>query len=293
MIDLVPPPPTLAENKTPDQMVEEAELSHSTNLFEIDGFSQYTSLKCGFPTFETHQYLRDHEPDLVVIAARPGVGKTAFVSQIALEVSKHSQVLFFSAEMTKEQLASRMFSVVTGTPIQKLFKMTTHERNVLNNQLRARRLRVDETNNVSINEIMSRSIDMHARYPLGLIVVDYLQIVSTQLGRSKQEEVLLVASQLKALAKKLGIPVLALAQMNRMIDARMADNPESSPIMSDVADSSGIEKWADVLICLHRPKDFPNRLKGFVLKNRNGVALDFEMKFNGETTRFIDGGEGS
>lgn len=287
-LTLAPPSDLIISEQNPQKIVDDFEV-HGTDLADIDGFFESAALRCGFPTLETHQYLREAQPDLVVVAARPGAGKTAFACQIALEVAKDGPVQLFSLEMTKEQLASRIFSVVSKIPIKELYRLNEVQRAHLRHQLRSNSLKIDDKNGLSINELIVRATDIHNRTPLRLIVVDYLQIVTTQSGRSKAEEVLYISEKLKGLAKKLSVPILALAQMNRMFDGRISDNPMAQPVMSDLADSSGIEKWADVILCLHRSKDFPNIVKGFVLKNRNGVALDFDMRFNGETTRFSDG----
>lgn len=262
--------------------------SPGANLCDIDGFFETKALRCGFPFFEFHQYLRENQPDLVVIAARPGVGKTSFACQIGMNVGTQFPVHMFSLEMTKEQLSQRMLSLHSGKPRGHLFSLPGPDRKRLQEQMSKYAFKIDDTNGLAINELISRTVSRHRRTPLGLVIVDYMQIVNTAGMRSKAEEVGFVAESLKSLAKTIHAPVLVLAQMNRMFDSRVADNPTAQPIMADLADSAGIEKWADVVICLHRPKDYPNTVKGYTLKNRNGVGLDFEMRFDGALTKFID-----
>lgn len=270
----------------PDTALERFECP-AKPLADIDVDLDVSPLTCGFPSFEKYFYLRKGQPDLVTVAARPGVGKTSLAMQLSLNVAQHTPVMVFSIEMTAAQLKSRILSVETGRSSQQL-KHPDNRPLIEKANARFRRLKlvIDDQNSIDLSTLTARSLDYKRRFGLGLIVVDYLQIVSGTPGRSKAEEIADVAEGLKTLAKEAKCPVLALAQMNRMFDGRVGDDPEARPVMSDLADSAGIEKWSDVVLCMHKP--FPHSVKVFALKNRNYEMKDFNMQFSGELTKFID-----
>ena len=140
---------------------------------------------------------------------------------------------------------------------------------------------------ISIDDLVDISTTHNARSPLGLIVVDYTQIVQTQ-GRTKAEEVGEVVTKLKELALNLGIPILSLAQLNRNIEARQVGIEFCEPQMADFADSASIEKWADCCLILHRVPKSDGIIKVCCVKNRHGAKTAFNLKLNRGNLRFED-----
>jgi replicative DNA helicase len=286
---------------SPEQALAAYELP-GRHISAIECAFEVEPLKCGFKAIEDRLYLRKNRPDLSVIAARPGHGKTSLVCQIALNVSKHSNVLVFSLEMGAASLKERFLAVELDKPLKKLNLLTKEQVQAVNKRLESYRLVIDDTNSLHINEIVSRARARHKISPLSLVVVDYIQIVRTNGLRSKAEEVNLIAEQLKTLAKELNCPILAVAQNNRNIDGRgsyvdyksgeLKRATNTRPLMSDLADASGIEKWADFIAFIDRPfltdRTRPGEADIFVVKNRNGVVDDFVLAFSGELTKFFD-----
>lgn len=272
---------------TPEEAVRQYE-HPGTFIGDINSEVECLPLVCGFPSIEEYQYLRQGKPDLTVIAARPGHGKTALACQIASNVSEHSNVLLFSLEMSKEELKNRFLAQETGRSIKHLKMVKPELLRAANERIKKKRILVDDTNGLDIGQLMSRAVDFSRQGNLSLVVVDYLQIITIGKQGLKAELVSEITQKLKALARRINCPVLALAQMNRSFDGRVADNPQAEPFMSDIADSSGVEKCADCVICLHKPHD--DLVRAFVLKNRNGAAKNFSLTFRGETLKFIDRG---
>lgn len=273
------------------------------HISEIECALESDALPCGFSVIENRKYFRKGRSDLIVVAARPGSGKTAFVCQVALNVSRTLPVLVFSLEMNAASLKERLLAVEINRPIKKLQYTDKEQISRGNDQLSHYSLIIDDTNGLHINELISRAKLFHSQHPsLGLIVVDYIQIVQAMNSRSKAEEVANVARALKELAKDLNCPVLVAAQNNRNIEGRgsfidyktgeMSQAKNNRPMMSDLADSAGIEKWADFIMFLQRPylvdRTRRDETDVFVVKNRNGEVEDFILSFNGEMTKFFD-----
>jgi len=212
-------------------------------------------------------YLRQGSSDIVFLGGRPGNGKTMLALQLAYAISQYSSVLFFSLEMTKEQLRSRLSRDRQFNPDCELY--------------------IYSQPSITIEKLIEVSSDHHSRNPLGLIVVDYTQIVQT-IGRTKAEEVGEVVTGLKTLALELGIPILSLAQLNRNIEARQVGVEFCEPQMSDLADSASIEKWADCCLILHRVPKSDGIIKVVCVKNRHGSKTAFNLKLNRGNLRFED-----
>lgn len=293
-----------------------AALSHlektSTRLGDVEANFSSESLNLGFPTIERHQYFLKNESSLIVMAARPGNGKTALATQIAMNVAKHDRVLLFSLEMKKEALYKRAISVLSGVAI----KVLGSEKNKVRvdraiEDLKGYNLDIIDDEDLSANDIVSRSYDENKAGKVSLIVIDYIGLVKTTQGYRAQEIGQAAKLFKKRLANQLKVPVLLLAQMNRSFEDRYAQYllsaqkaklyanapeqgvPEMRPVMSDIAESSGIEHCTDVALFLHRPnlldKSHPESLFNvFVAKNRNGACADFNLEFNGALTKFND-----
>lgn len=212
-------------------------------------------------------YLRHGAGDLVFLGGRPGSGKTLMALQIAHHVAGYAPVLFFSLEMDKRQLAARLAKARKSTKDAELY--------------------ICDQPGLTSGQICEAIADMAEEEALGLVVIDYAQIVQAQ-GRTKAEEVGSVVRMFKETAKETGITILLLAQMSRDIEKRSAGNEFAEPVMSDFADSAEIEKWADCCLMLHRVPKQDNLYKVFCVKNRHGDAVPFELKLNKIKLTFED-----
>jgi replicative DNA helicase len=256
------------------------------------------SLPVGFNTFEECEYFRSGQPDLMIIAARPACGKSALLCQMAYNLSEYENVHLFSLEMDKRQIKTRLMSLVSNLSFRDMRGLNKDRLADYSDQLINRKLYIDDTNGLNVNQLFSRAIERNKTHPVGAIFVDYLQIVaSPNPGRSKAEEVDLVCRRLKELALELKCPVIAAAQMSRNIEGRCSSakkKEEVTPIMSDLADSAGIEKWSDVIIFLHRQYvngvQSPHDIGAYVAKNRHGQGKDVKLYFEGPLLKFYDRG---
>lgn len=293
-------------------------LTHSTTLGDVAANLDVRALKCGFPTIEHYEYLVEGQGNLVVMAGRPGSGKSAFSCQIALNVSEHGKVLFFSLEMKKEVLKKRLLAVTSGVPIKKLGEAVFRER--LNKALEQQsklKFNIIDDSGLSVSDIISKIYDEDNRDKLALVVIDYVGIIKYKGVRRNEEIAEATAKLKKEVADKLKIPVVVLAQMKRGIEDRYArakmeyekakqyKNSEANekllevrPSLEDLGESSGLEHAADVVMFLQRPylmdPDQPESLfKVFVAKNRNGEVRDFDLEFSSTLTKFLDRGDNS
>ncbi len=235
--------------------------------------------------------------DLVLIAARPSMGKTAFVLNIAEHVAFHLNltVAIFSLEMSKEQLVNRLFSLESRVDAQKLRtgKLSDAEWEALIESagvIGQSNLIIDDTPGISIPELRSKCRKFKMENQLSMIIIDYLQLMSGS-GRnsdSRQQEISDISRSLKALARELKVPVLALSQLSRQVEQR----PDHRPMLSDLRESGAIEQDADVVMFIYRD-DYYNKdseKKGIaeiiVAKQRNGPIGTTDLVWLPETTRF-------
>lgn len=267
-------------------------------LGDVDVNLSTSSLPVGFDSIHECEYIRADQPDLVIVGARPSVGKSALLCQMAYNLSAARNVHLFSLEMDKRQIKGRLMALEGGKPIRELRFEDTARLNVIAGVVNLHKLFLDDTNGLDVNSLYSRAVDRAKLARPAAIFVDYLQIVGTpNPGRSKAEEVDLVARRLKELALELKCPVVAAAQMNRNFEGRLAaarKKEDVLPMMSDLADSAGIEKWADVVMFLHRKfvNGVVNREKVAltVCKNRHGQIRDLNLHFEGPILKFFDNG---
>ncbi len=246
--------------------------------------------------------------DLIIIAGRPSMGKTAFALNIAqyCAVEEGVPVAVFSLEMAKEQLAMRMLSSEARVDSQKIRKGFLGESDwpkltTAAGRLSEARLYIDDTPSISVLEMKAKSRRLKAEHGLGLIVLDYLQLMKgSDYADTREQEISEISRSLKGLAKELNVPVVALSQLNRKVEDRTSRRPQ----MADLRESGAIEQDADVILFLYRDevynKSEDNPEKGFaeviIGKQRNGpvgtVKLVFQEKFTRfENPAFDTGGE--
>jgi replicative DNA helicase len=235
---------------------------------------------------------------LIVIAGRPAMGKTAIALGVA-EAAAHAggATLFFSQEMPGEELANRALARASGLALDKIldgrkFESEAEWTRLTEGTLKVSELEliVDEQAALSLNEIRSRARTVKRRHGLGLIVIDYLGLMADGDGNTRNEKVGANSRGLKALAKQLEVPVVLLAQLNRKLEERH----DKRPMLSDLRDSGEIEQDADVVLFLYRDEVYnPNsRDRGIgeinIAKQRNGPTATIGAAYIGERTLFAD-----
>lgn len=238
--------------------------------------------------------------DFVLIAARPSMGKTAFVLNMVdhVAVRKGLPCMIFSLEMSKEQLVNRMLSMESNVDSQKLRTGNLSDSDwdaivegigVIGNS----RLIIDDTPGISITELRSKCRKMKLEYGLSMIIIDDLQLMSGSGGRnneSRQQEISEISRSLKALAREMNAPVVALSQLSRACETRT----DHRPMLSDLRESGAIEQDADVVMFLYRDDyynkdtDTPNIAEVIIAKQRNGPIGTVNLLWQPEFTKFVN-----
>lgn len=282
--------------------VMEGVLQHIDELASRTNKSDVTGLPTGFDRLDN--LTTGMQPgELIVIAARPAMGKTALALNIVEHVAlaQKKPVVFFSLEMANNQLGVRLVSSVARLNQQrvKVGRLNESEWARLyeaSNKLRDAQIYLDEEGTLSANDLRARARTVHRECGgLALVVVDYLQLMQTS-GKSDNRafEVAEISRALKLLAKELMCPVIALSQLNRGLEQR----PNKRPIMSDLRDSGGIEQDADWILFIYRDEvyneDSPDKgIAEFIVgKQRNGPTGTVDVDFHGEFTRFDNRAKG-
>ena len=246
--------------------------------------------------------------DLIIIASRPGMGKTALTLSMArnIAVTKQIPVAFFSLEMSSVQLITRLISAETGLSSEKLRtgKLADHEWQQLNvkvTDLEKAPLFIDDTPSLSIFDLRAKARRLSSQHGIKLIVVDYLQLMtagtSTKSG-NREQEISTISRNLKALAKELNIPVIALSQLSRAVETR---GGTKRPMLSDLRESGAIEQDADIVSFIYRPEYYnidewddderspsEGQAELIVAKHRNGGLDNIRLKFIGHLGKFED-----
>ena len=275
------------------QVVERIDL-----LYNRDNPSDVTGVPTGFTDLD--RMTSGLQPgDLVIVAGRPSMGKTALALNIAEHVALEAglPVGVFSMEMSATQLVMRMLGAVgkldqhkvrTGRLADEDWRRLTDAVGKLNEAP----IQIDETAALNALELRARARRLHRHFgKLGLIVVDYLQLMSAaSSGENRATEISEISRSLKALAKELNVPVMALSQLNRSLEQR----PNKRPVMSDLRESGAIEQDADVILFIYRDEvynpDTPDKGRAEVIigKQRNGPIGTVMLTFQGEFTRFAN-----
>lgn len=243
--------------------------------------------------------------DLVIIAARPAMGKTAFVLSMAKNIAVNNRVpvAMFSLEMSNVQLVNRLIVNVCEIPGEKIKsgQLAPYEWGQLDHKLKdliGAPLYVDDTPSLSVFELRTKARRLVREHGVKIIIIDYLQLMnaSGMSYGSRQEEVSTISRSLKGLAKELNIPIIALSQLNRGVEQREG-NEGKRPQLSDLRESGAIEQDADMVCFIHRPEyykiyqdDKGRDLRGMaeiiIAKHRNGAVGDVLLRFRGEYARF-------
>ncbi len=256
--------------------------------------SHITGIPSGFPDLD-RLTTGFHGGDLVIVAGRPGMGKSSFALSIAKYVAQREglPVGFFSLEMAKDQLALRLLSFLSRIPLYdlRLGKLTKEQKEILQKsfeELQSLPIYIDDSAALSTTDLRIKALRMKKERGIELLIVDYLQLLrGVKKYSSRQEEVAEISRSLKALAKELDIPVIALAQLSRQVEQRSDKRPQ----LADLRESGQIEQDADLIIFLHRPeyymklkkKEVPPDMQGkveiIVAKQRQGPTGIVEALF--------------
>lgn len=244
--------------------------------------------------------------DLIIIAARPGMGKTAFVLSLARNaaIGFNRPIAVFSLEMSSVQLVQRMISSETGIPSDKLRKGTLDNTEwqklvSMTGKLSSAPVYIDDTPSLSVFDLRSKCRRLKAMYNIEMIVVDYLQLMRSDVDAksgNREQEISTISRSLKALAKELNVPVIALSQLSRAVESR---GGSKRPQLSDLRESGAIEQDADMVTFIYRPEYYGiefdednNPTKGtaeiIIAKHRNGALDTVRLKFINHLAKFTD-----
>lgn len=251
------------------------------------GFMHFDDMTSGF-----------HPSDLVIIAARPSMGKTAFVLNLALNAAmkERSGILVFSLEMSSSQLLQRLLAIEAGIGLQKIRNGFLADDEwgrlgVASGRLANAEINIADVPNVTVLEIRAMARRLKAAGRLDMILIDYLQLIQgAGKGESRQQEISDISRALKGIARELNVPVIALSQLSRAPEQRA----DRRPMLSDLRDSGAIEQDADMVIFLYRD-DYYNEESEFkgiseiiIGKQRNGPVGTVQLRFFHEMTKFSD-----
>ncbi|MEZ6017804.1 MAG: replicative DNA helicase [Planctomycetota bacterium] len=260
---------------------------------------QYTGIPSGF--YDLDDMLGGFNPgEMTVIAARPAMGKTAFVlnlidhaaSHHCEALGHHPSVLFFSLEMGQAQIVQRMLCAKAGVEAHRVRNGRLADREWSDLQeaagaLTRAKVFIDDTPGLSILALRSRARRLKAEHGLDLIVIDYLQLLSAK-AENRQQEISVISRSLKEISRELEIPVITLAQLSRSVESR----EEKRPQLSDLRESGSIEQDADVVMMLYRPEyyfpteEHKGKAQVIVVKHRNGATGTIDLQFQGSLLRF-------
>ena len=272
-------------------------------LERIEKASKNKGTVTGIPTgfIDLDYKLSGLQPsDLILVAARPSMGKTAFVLNIAQYVAfkKNRSVAIFSLEMSKEQLVNRLFSLESQVDAQALrtgnMKDSDWEKLIEGAGIIGQsRLIIDDTPGISVSELRSKCRKYKLENDLDLIIIDYLQLMTGSVGRSsesRQQEISEISRSLKGLARELNVPVIALSQLSRAVESR----PDKRPMLSDLRESGAIEQDADVVMFIYRDEyynkdsEYKKQAEIIIAKQRNGPVGTVHLAWLGEYTKFAN-----
>jgi replicative DNA helicase len=274
--------------------IEEAGKSADSLSGVPSGYTQLDRLTSGW-----------QRSDLVIVAARPSMGKTAFVLSMArnIAVEHNRPVAIFSLEMSSIQLVNRLIVAETQLASDKIrngrlenFEWQQLEYKI--KDLEEAPMYIDDTPAISVFELRAKCRRLKQKYDVEAIIIDYLQLMTgpSNTSGSREQEVSNISRSLKSIAKELNVPIIALSQLNRSVEMRSGNK---RPQLSDLRESGAIEQDADLVLFIHRPEYYGldtdeegNSLKGIaeiiVAKHRNGPIGDIQLKFIREFAKFID-----
>jgi len=261
--------------------------------------SDVTGLRTGFVEMD-RRLSGLQRSDLIIVAARPAMGKTSLALNMAYNVAVREQqgVAIFSLEMAKEQLVMRMLCSSTG------FNLLNVRRGKLRpedwprltgacEKLSKAPIYIDDSSGLNVLEMKAKTRRLKMQHGLGLVIIDYMQLMNSHgKAENRQQEISTISRNLKAMAKDLDVPVIALSQLSRAVESRSGDH---KPVLSDLRESGAIEQDADVVLFIYREEVYKsedpsleNLATIIIGKQRNGPIGQFDLHFHKEFTRFSD-----
>src|SRR3989344_4855841 len=276
-----------------------ARFERFAEMHEAKDEEKYKGVPTGFHTLDTR--LSGLQPsDLIVIAARPGMGKTSLLLNIAQNgaIRFGKTVGIFSLEMSKEQLVDRLFAAMLGIDSWKLQRGKMEETDFqrmgpIMDELNKANIFIDDTVSASIHELRAKARRLKMEHGLDLIIVDYLQLMSTgnmSYAGNRVQELSEISRSLKQLGRELHVPILAASQLSRAVESR----PGNIPQLSDLRESGSIEQDADIVLMMYsedyyeEDSDRPGLTDIYIRKHRNGPTGRIELLFKKEQMRFFD-----
>ena len=275
-----------------------------SNLDKLNALQQHDGAITGVPTgFKDvdHVFNGLQKSDLILVAARPAMGKTAFTLNIAQNVTMlyDKTVAFFSLEMGKEQLVGRILSSVAGVSSEKLRRANMDQADwekviAAADRMSKSKLFIDDTPGLTVQDMRSKLRRLKVEHGLDLVIVDYIQLMqgrnSGKGSENRQQEVSEISRNLKLIAREFNVPVIALSQLSRSVESR----PDKRPVLSDLRESGSLEQDADIVIFLYRDKyydensEMGDEAEVLIRKHRNGAVGTVRLLFKGELTRFLN-----
>ncbi len=242
--------------------------------------------------------------DLVIVAGRPGMGKSAFMVQQIIDVSNQNKAVgVFSLEMSAEQITARIITNFMEIPNSSILRKGLNEEEWWRydnhkDDLTALNIHIDDTPNISIENLRVKAKMMKMRYDIEILMIDYLQLITFEKSQNREQEVSKISRNLKAIAKELDIPVIALAQLSRYVEQRA----DKRPLLSDLRDSGAVEQDADEVLFIYRPEYYgieewgneynneptARQAEIIIAKNRHGGTLSERCMVNLSTSTFTD-----
>lgn len=292
-----------AHNLVSQALKKIEEISNQEGMSGVpSGFNKLDQLTSGW-----------QQSDLIILAARPGMGKTAFVMSMAknMAIDFNIPVAIFSLEMSSVQLITRMISSETGISSDKLRKgnLETYEWEALNvkvKNLSKAPIFIDDTPSLSVFDLRAKARRLVSQHGVKMVIIDYLQLMTagsnTKGTGNREQEISMISRNLKALAKELSVPVIALSQLSRAVETR---GGSKRPLLSDLRESGAIEQDADIVSFIYRPEYYgltewddeertpcEGQAEFIVAKHRNGGLENIKIKFIGRLAKFTDMDEG-
>ncbi len=288
---------TFIQNKlTPIKDILNARYEEFAAIHEDPNMAQHSSIPIGYPTFD-HKLGGFKRGDLIILAARPSMGKTAMALNFAQNIAeKWRHVAIFSLEMSKEQLTDRLIAAAMAVDSWKLQKGKLSEDefarmgDALEKLSRSKIYMDDSPAGAGLVELKSKARRLKMESWLDLIIIDYLQLMSSGNSMNRVQEVSEISRGLKSLARELDVPVIALSQLSRGVEAR----PDKRPMMSDLRESGSIEQDADIIMMLYRDdyynefSEIPGVVSVLIRKNRNGPTGQVDLKFEKQHQKFYE-----
>ena len=278
----------IAQQKSSNQMEQlEYRCSNKGSCTGVpSGYYDLDALTAGF-----------QKSDLIILAARPSMGKTAFALNIAQNVAIRSKipVAIFSLEMSKIQLTQRVLCSEAEIDAQRARtgELLPNEWEKIFSKLddlHLAPLLIDDTAGVSVSDIRAKCRRLKMNYPdLGLVIIDYLQLIEERSSQDRTQQISIISRGLKALARELNVPIISLSQLSRKVEER----GDKMPMLSDLRDSGAIEQDADIVMFIHREEyydkenpEVKNKATISIAKQRNGPVGNIDLLFQGSTTKF-------